>query len=175
MPESEVPVALLGQAEEEEGGVMPEDFRCCGMAWRGARLRCGKCGKRSRLLPAPYVRELAIKEAIQPRMNTRINGLDQPPADHPWNPGVSYAAAFRKVFSRNLRAWIARMGINRVKLSGLCGLSRPAICRYERGGHTPREEQIKRLADALGIRPVDLVSESAILEEMQMMKENPCA
>ena len=140
---------------------LPEDFRCCSMAWRGARLRCGKCGKARRVTATPTkIRQSAPLLPPPPPKPKLLRGRKR----------IERSAA-ASVFGRQLRAWILRRKITRKALAAATGIVRSNIHRYERGFVVPGDAQVDRLAASLGITRDDLLPESAIMDEMLMMAD----
>ena len=53
-------------------------------------------------------------------------------------------------YGRDLRALRKRRGLTLREFGRLCGISGDELARYERGEKSPRQENIRKIADALG-------------------------
>ncbi|RKQ71546.1 helix-turn-helix protein [Litorimonas taeanensis] len=51
-----------------------------------------------------------------------------------------------------------RLGLSQSDLAEKCGVSQPTVANWERGGHIPRQEALKRIAENLGVDSVWLIS-----------------
>ena len=69
--------------------------------------------------------------------------------DLSWPPGAEMCLTER--FSENLRQMREGLRISRRVLSELCGLSKSAVARYERGERKPSIEDAAQLADFFGV------------------------
>ena len=63
----------------------------------------------------------------------------------------------RASFAQRLRAHRIAAGLSRVALARKAGVTRRAIAILERGVHRPRRGTLRRLAEALGVEPGELL------------------
>lgn len=51
-----------------------------------------------------------------------------------------------------------KLGLSQSALAQAAGVSQPTVANWERGGHTPRPDALRRMAEALGTDPAWLLS-----------------
>jgi transcriptional regulator with XRE-family HTH domain len=51
-----------------------------------------------------------------------------------------------------------RLGLSQKDLAHKCGVSQPTVANWERGGHIPRQDALKKIAENLGVDSVWLLS-----------------
>ena len=56
-----------------------------------------------------------------------------------------------------IKAWREHLGFTQKELAEKAGIKQPALARLEKAGSKPRQSTLKKIADALGISPEQLV------------------
>lgn len=68
---------------------------------------------------------------------------------------------FKYIFFGKITALRKTKGLSQGQLAALCGLRQPNLSRIENGLTFPRPTTLKRIAEALGVHPKELISETA--------------
>ena len=66
----------------------------------------------------------------------------------------------RKTFGVVISRLRVRKGLTQERLSGLAGIARSHLAALEKGEKTAKLDTVWRIADALGIKPSDLIRET---------------
>lgn len=77
----------------------------------------------------------------------------------------------KKIFSRNLKRYLAQSGKKQKEVADAIGVSVGSMCDWTKGRSYPRMDKVQLLAEYFGIKKADLVEDVNITKETVSNKE----
>lgn len=76
-----------------------------------------------------------------------------------------------EIFSENLKYWLKQEGRKAVWVAEKIGVSKSAVTRWTNGSHLPRQDQLVKLADLIGVHWALLLTADGLKNPKDAVRE----